>query len=162
MVTRSSPLHTPRVRAHKPRISRRRAPAKAKAVTGKKEALNSPGREMGDDKPKINGTDPTENGISTNGVSEDVEMEEDGADAGPKPNGMPKKSKDGEDEMTVVVPPPKGSKLSGNRGKDEDGDVEMVSSETEEKKIEVKPEDPAARTAMGMFFAFYPTIGVCH
>jgi 26S proteasome regulatory subunit N3 len=123
---------------------------KAKTATGKKEALNSAGKEMGDDKQQVNGTDPVENGVSTNGVSEDVEMEDDGADAGPKPNGMPKKSKDGEDEMTVVVPPPKSSKLSGDIGKDQDRDVEMANSVNEDKETEAKPKDPAAKTISGM------------
>jgi len=63
---------------------------------------------MSGDKPYLNGTDPTENGI--NG-SEDVEMTEETRDAKKK---EPKagKDKDGDEEMTVVVPPSKGSKTS--------------------------------------------------
>lgn len=36
---------------------------------------------------------------------------------------------DGEDEMTVVVPPPNSSKLAGEPGKDEEGDILMENSE---------------------------------
>ena len=43
-----------------------------------------------------------------------------------------KLGKEGDDEMTVVVPPPKGSKLSGEPGKDEEGDVAMDNAETAE------------------------------
>lgn len=43
-----------------------------------------------------------------------------------------KLGKEGDDEMTVVVPPPKGSKLSGEPGKDEEGDVTMDNAEAAE------------------------------
>ena len=87
----------------------------------------------------MNGTEPVENGI--NGT-EDIDMVDDG----------PEKVKvgtnnDGEDEMTVVVPPPKSSKLSGEPGKDEEGDVAM---ENAEKSDSVIPElDPKAKAVAG-------------
>ena len=43
-----------------------------------------------------------------------------------------KLGKEGDDKMTVVVPPPKGSKLSGEPGKDEEGDVTMDNAEAAE------------------------------
>ena len=62
-----------------------------------------------------------ENGI--NGT-EDVDMVDDG----------PEKvkigtNKEGEDEMTVVVPPPKSSKLSGQPNKDDEGDIAMENTD---------------------------------
>ena len=80
-----------------------------------------------------------ENGI--NGT-EDVDMVDDG----------PEKVKvgtdiEGEDEMTVVVPPPKSSKLSGEPGKDEEGDVAMTNTD---KSDGVSPEpDPKAKAVAG-------------
>ena len=72
---------------------------------------------MAGDKPKTNGAEPVENGLNN---SEDVEMEHD--DPGKsRPNG----TKEGEDEMTVVVPPPNSSKLSGQPVKDMEVDVDM-------------------------------------
>ena len=54
---------------------------------------------------------------------------------------------EGEDEMTVVVPPPKSSKLSGEPSKDEEGDVAM---ENAEKSEGVSPElDPKAKAVAG-------------
>ena len=84
--------------------------SKAKTSTARK---NSKGANS--DKPKINGSPPTENGV--NGV-EDVEMEGDGPDKG-------KPQKDGDDEMTVVVPPPNSTKLSADPEKDDEGDLSM-------------------------------------
>ena len=59
--------------------------------------------DMSGDKPRLNG-DPAENGI--NG-SEDVEMGEESQNT--KKGSKTTKDKDGDDEMTVVVPPSKGS-----------------------------------------------------
>lgn len=104
--------------------------SKSKAVPSKKPS----GKEADGDRPQTNGTEPAENGV--NGTK-DVDMVDDG----------PEKikigtNKDGEDEMTVVVPPPKGVKLSGEPGKDADGDVAMdntVSAEHVSQEAEVDP-----------------------
>ena len=88
---------------------------------------------MGDDKPKMNGT-PVENGV--NGM-EDSEMTDDILD---HPKASP--GKEGEDEMTVVVPPPKSSKLAGEPPKDAEGDIDMASVEkvnTDSLEAEVDP-----------------------
>ncbi|EXJ90021.1 26S proteasome regulatory subunit N3 [Capronia epimyces CBS 606.96] len=58
---------------------------------------------MSGDKHRPNGTDPAENGIDG---SEDIEMKEE-SQTGKKSSKL--KDKDGDDEMTVVVPPSKGS-----------------------------------------------------
>lgn len=97
------------------------------------------GKEGSEDKPHTNGTEPLENGI--NGT-EDVDMVDDG----------PEKvkvgtNKDGEDEMTVVVPPPKSSKLSGEPSKDEEGDIAM---ENTDKSDSTSAElDPKAKAVAG-------------
>lgn len=70
--------------------------------------------------PHTNGDKPVENGI--NGTK-DVEMKDDAP--APLKGGKGKKTKEGEEEMTVVVPPSKGSKLSAPPLKDTDGDVVM-------------------------------------
>lgn len=67
----------------------------------------------------------------------------------PLKGGKGKKLKEGDEEMTVVVPAPKGSKLSSPPQKDNDGDVEMdVSGPTAEDEGAVKI-DPVAQTVSG-------------
>lgn len=113
--------------------SSRTASTKGKVLPTKKAGSNNSGKEMGDDKPKMNGA-PVENGV--NGM-EDSEMTDDMPDhpkAGP--------GKEGEDEMTVVVPPPKSSKLAGEPPKDAEGDIDMASVEkvnTDSLEAEVDP-----------------------
>ena len=92
-----------------------------------------------------NSTDPLENGV--NGT-EDVEMDQDSS----KSNGRtkPGKDKDGDEEMTVVVPPSKGSKLSGEPAKDEEGDVAMNGASESEVKEPVEPVvDPKVKAITG-------------
>lgn len=120
------------------------APAK-KGAAGKGASNSNP---MGGDQPHANGSEPVENGV--NGV-EDVEMEEDTA-GGPTSSIQTNKDRDG-DEMTVVVPPSKGSRLSGQPGqdtkKDQEGDVSMEGTEEKEAK-ETEPEiDPRAKAVQG-------------
>lgn len=101
---------------------------------------------MSGDKPQTNGSEPTGNGV--NG-SEDVEMADDAATRA-KTGGV----KEGDDEMTVVVPPPKSSKLLGNPGQDLEGDVTMESTENPEAdKLESEPQkvDPQIKAASGLY-----------
>jgi 26S proteasome regulatory subunit N3 len=118
---------------------------RTRAATGK--LGNSAATDMGDDKPHINGTEPVENGVSTNGTS-DVEMKDDSSE--PPRKAKQGKDKDGDEEMTVVVPPSKGSKLSGEAAKDREGDVTMEGSgeAKDETPAEVK-EDPVAKAVSG-------------
>lgn len=100
---------------------------------------------MSGDQPQRNGTDPVENGA--NG-SEDVEMEEDTA-GGPTPSIPTSREHDG-DQMTVVVPPVKGARLSGQDNKKED-DVAMEGSD--EKDAADEPEmDPQVKAVQGRSF----------
>ncbi|RDL33862.1 uncharacterized protein BP5553_08230 [Venustampulla echinocandica] len=89
--------------------------------------------------PHTNGNDPVENGI--NGTK-DVEMKDDAP--APLKGGKGKKVKEGDEEMTVVVPPSKGSKLSSFTKKDNDGDVAMGEEETSGEDGAVKV-DPVAK-----------------
>lgn len=92
--------------------------------------------------PKSNGSGAKGNGF--NGTK-DVEMKDDAP--APVKGGKGKKTKEGEEEMTVVVPPAKNSKSSAKLTKDKDGDIAMgetekvEDAETEEEKI-----DPVAKT----------------
>jgi 26S proteasome regulatory subunit N3 len=101
---------------------------------------------MSNNKPPTNGTDPVENGV--NGT-EDIEMEEDSS----KPSGRtkPGKDKDGDEEMTVVVPPPKASKLSGAPQKDDEGDIAMNGvAEADTKEPVEQVDDPKNKAVAGM------------
>lgn len=82
--------------------------------------------------PQKNGNKPTENGSRS---GKDVE--------GSKTRAK-KAAKDGDEEMTVVVPPSKASKQSSAPPADTDGDVSMGDDEKEEKI------DPAAQAVAGM------------
>jgi 26S proteasome regulatory subunit N3 len=96
--------------------------------------------------PHTNGTDPVENGI--NGTK-DVEMKEDTPSS--MKSGKGKKVKDGDEEMTVVVPPSKGSKLSAPPPPDTDGDVAMDDSETSADATPAEMEvDPVEKAISGM------------
>jgi len=96
--------------------------------------------------PHTNGTDKLGNGI--NGTR-DVEMKDDAP--APLKGGKGKKAKEGEEEMTVVVPPSKGSKLSAPPPKDTDGDVAMDGAEEVAKEDESAVKvDPVAKAVAGM------------
>ena len=117
-------------------------PVPTRATSSKGKTLptkKASGKEAAEDKPHTNGTEPVENGI--NGM-EDVDMVDDG----------PEKvkvgtNKEGEEEMTVVVPPPNSSKLSGEPSRDEEGDIAM---ENIDKSDRVNPElDPKVKAIAG-------------
>ncbi|XRM43248.1 26S proteasome non-ATPase regulatory subunit [Aspergillus tubingensis] len=93
--------------------------AKAASTTKGASSNNTANSGMGEqrDQPRANGSDPTENGV--NG-SEDVEMGED-----------------------TAVPPTKGSRLSGEKGTDKEGDVAMEGAEGEDAEPEVDPKTKA-------------------
>lgn len=103
------------------------------------------------DKPHTNGAEPVENGV--NG-SKDVDMSDDGQD-----HAKPSINPDGDDDMTVVVPPPKGSKLSGEPVLDPTSDVPMENAETDEIDIAgTEKIDTKAKAITGEFISFgkYP------
>lgn len=88
--------------------SSRTTSSKGKAASPKKGSANGSAKEGNQDRPSTNGTDSIENGI--NGT-EDVEMDDDGSEQVKIGT-----TKDGDEVMTVVVPPPKSSKLNGGPG----------------------------------------------
>lgn len=90
------------------------------------------------DQPHANGADSTKNGV--NG-SEDVEMGEDTA-GGPTSSFNASKDRNGDQKMTVVVPPSKGSKAPGDKGQDR-GDVSMKGTEGQESSSEIDPKTKA-------------------
>lgn len=101
---------------------------------------------MSGDKPHTNGTEPLENGV--NGA-EDVEMGDDTSKSTEKPKAV--RDKDGDESMTVVVPPPKSSKLVTEAGRDQEGDtamdvVERSNAETPDERI-----DPKAKAILGSY-----------
>ncbi|KAL4786438.1 isoprenoid synthase domain-containing protein [Aspergillus varians] len=89
------------------------------------------------DQPHTNGADSTKNGV--NG-SEDVEMEEDTA-GGPTSSFNASKDRKGDQKMTVVVPPTKGSRVSDDKG--QEGDVAMEGAESEEPESDIDPKTKA-------------------
>ena len=82
--------------------------SKGKTASNKKGGVNGSGKDEVGDKPQANGTEPVENGV--NGT-DDVEMDNDGSEQVRIGN-----TEDCDEEMTVVVPPPKSSKLNGKTG----------------------------------------------
>ncbi|KAL8928522.1 MAG: hypothetical protein Q9208_001756 [Pyrenodesmia sp. 3 TL-2023] len=106
-------------------VPTRSTSSRSKASVAKK--ASSSGKEGSGSKPQTNGTEPVENGA--NG-SEDVDMEDEGEEP-VETNG------DVDEEMTVVVPSPKSSKLSGGNGNDQQGDTTVDISG----QPELAPED---------------------
>lgn len=117
-----------------------RATSKNKSFSSKKGSSYLSSKEEPGDK-QTNGSEPTENGV--NGV-EDVEMADEQIPPG--------QSKEGEDEMTVVVPPPKSSSLSGAPTKDSEGNVAMEDTEVvENDETPSEKVDPVAKATSGQF-----------
>ena len=124
-------------------VPTRATPSKGKPVPSKK-AVTTSAKDSSEEKPQTNGNGPIENGV--NGT-EDVEMADDGAEQVKVGTG-----KDGEDEMVLVVPPPKSSKLSGEPGKNEDGDVAMEDTEhTQASQPEAEEIDPKVKAVSGQY-----------
>ena len=91
-------------------VPTRATSSKSKAPATKKASA----KDGSDDKPQSNGTEPIENGVNGGG---DIDMLDEESE-------KVKFGKEGED-MTVVVPPPNSSKLSGEPRKNDEGDLAM-------------------------------------
>ncbi|CAG7915614.1 unnamed protein product [Penicillium olsonii] len=121
----------------------RAAANKAKSTQPKKDAKGASNGEMGeDDKSHTNGSKSTGNGV--NG-SEDVEMGEDTAGA-PTSSFNANKNRKGDEKMTVVVPPTKGSRSSG---KDKEEDVTMEGAEDGDAENSEPEVDPRTKAIQG-------------
>ncbi|RLM01763.1 hypothetical protein CFD26_107069 [Aspergillus turcosus] len=105
----------------------RAAASKAKSTTPTASSNNVSNSGMGEQRDQ-----PHTNGV--NG-SEDVEMGEDTA-GGPTSSFNTRKDRKGDEKMTVVVPPSKGSRLSGEKGQNQEEDVVMEAAETDSQKPE--------------------------
>lgn len=124
-----------------------RTSSKGNAFHSKEGSINSAVKDTAGDKPHTNGAEPVENGV--NG-SKDVDMSDDEQD-----HAKPSINTDGDEDMTVVVPPPKGSKLSGEPVLDPTGDVPMENAETDEGDIaETEKIDTKAKAMTGELVLF--------
>lgn len=126
----------------------RAAANKAKSTPTKKGAAKGANNGMEeDDESHVNGSKSNENGA--NGT-EDVEMGEDTAGA-PTSSFNSRKDRHGDEKMTVVVPPTKGSKASNKAGQDKDEDVTMEGAEDGDAE-QTEPEvDPTTKAIQGLW-----------
>ncbi|KAL4748330.1 hypothetical protein BDW72DRAFT_205694 [Aspergillus terricola var. indicus] len=122
--------------SNKDKPTTRTAASKAKP-TKAASANTASDSSMGEqrDQPHTNGSDPTKNGV--NG-SEDIEMDEDTA-GGPTSSFNASKDRKGDQKMTVVVPPTKGPRVTGDKGQEQEGDVSMEGAEDEKPGSEIDP-----------------------
>ena len=117
-------------------------PTRSAVSKGKPTGVGRKGskKETAGDKPHLNGA-PVENGV--NGA-EDVDMTEEDPEHSKSGN-----TQGADDEMTVIVPPSKGPKLSGEPGQDPEGDVEMGDTDKENAETKEKPIDPKKQAIVG-------------
>jgi 26S proteasome regulatory subunit N3 len=123
--------------------TRAAAAKQAKSAPAKKGAKGASNKDSGENE-HLNGN-PVENGV--NG-SEDVEMGEDTAGAPPSSHNTSKDRK-GNEKMTVVVPPTKGSKSSGKAGQDKEEDVTMEGAEDGDAEKTEPEVDPTTKAIQG-------------
>ncbi|MCJ1314456.1 26S proteasome non-ATPase regulatory subunit [Agyrium rufum] len=134
----ASSTESEKARSDSQNTSKKDKPVPARSTSSKskvpsaKKGLNTT-KDINGDESKTNGAEPIENGV--NGA-EDVEMSDE------KPS---KTGKEGEDEMTVVVPPAKGAKLSSDNAPDAEGDLKATEEVTEEKTEAVEAVDPVSK-----------------
>jgi hypothetical protein len=100
------------------------------------------------DQPHTNGSDPAKNGV--NG-SEDIEMDEDTA-GGPTSSFNARKDRKGDQKMTVVVPPTKSPRVTGDIGQEQEGDVSMEGAEDEKPGSEI---DPKVKAIQGWLLFYH-------
>lgn len=136
----------------------RAAANKAKSAPAKKGAKGASNAGMGEDDQHVNGSNNAENGV--NG-SEDVEMGEDTAGA-PTSSFNTSKGRHGDEKMTVVVPPTKGSRSSGKAGQDKEEDVTMEGAEDGDAE-KTEPEiDPAVKAVQGWLLPLFESPSRAH
>lgn len=130
--------------------STRTSSNKLKTTTVKRASHNNLDQSPGDGTPTTNGIDPAEKG--PNGTTGDVEMKDDRSDG--VDESKVNKDKVGDEEMTVVVPPPKGPKLSAEPGKDDEGDIQMQETSKSDAAEPDEKVDPAAKAVSGQFISW--------
>jgi 26S proteasome regulatory subunit N3 len=120
----------------------RTSSSKSKALPAKKGSTNTSAKDMKGEKPKTNGAGPIENGV--NGT-EDVEMADEATD-----KSRSQQTKEGEEEMTVIVPPPNSSKLSAAPEMDGEGDIAMEGEQQTDAEEPVEVVDPKVKAIQGI------------
>ncbi|ERF70761.1 hypothetical protein EPUS_05113 [Endocarpon pusillum Z07020] len=125
----------------KPRPTRSTS-SRSKSFSNKK-GITSGAKDTNGDQPHLNGSDPTENGVGgADGADGSKVDDQPAAVTGVKKSG---KDKDGDEEMTVVVPPPKASKLTASPTKDDGNDVAMNGIDDSESQAKDDVVDPKAK-----------------
>ena len=111
-----------------------------------KKTTSASSKDMSGDKGKDESDTPQENG-NINGVNDIVMDEEPSQPAKPD---RTEKDNDGDEEMTVVVPPPKGSKASQRTGLAKEVDAEKNGEPDDaEDSLEGPPKDPKEKAIEG-------------
>jgi 26S proteasome regulatory subunit N3 len=113
--------------------------SRSKSFSNKK-GVTSSAKDTNGDQPHTNGIEPTENGVDVLG-----DLEADEQQASSTSVKKPGKDKDGDEEMTVVVPPSKAAKNPSNSGKDGEGDIAMNGIDEPESKTEADAADPQVK-----------------
>lgn len=119
-----------------------KAPTTRDAAAKAKSGSKTRGAKGGDDKADVNGSKSTGNGVDG---PEDVEMGEDPTGA-PTSSFNASKDREGDQKMTVVVPPTKGSRSSGK----DNEDVTMEGAEDENAEDAESEVDPATKAIQGL------------
>lgn len=112
----------------KPSHTRKTSSSTVKSSTS---ATKKSSKDLGSEKPKTNGT------TKGSKIDEDLEMVGDGSK-------KRRTSKDGEEEMTVVVPTSKTDKIAGHNEKDD-----TLMTDGEQEKTENESASPQAKTIAG-------------
>lgn len=120
-------------------VPTRSTSSKSKAAASKKATTS--GKDGSGNKSQPNGTETIENGV--NGTN-DVDMVDEGHET-VKANG------EADEEMTVVLPPPRNSKPLGEQDKDTHGDIAMNDTDrVENGEEEVQKVDPKIKAVLGI------------
>ena len=122
--------------------------SKAQATTAKAGGANNVTGTTAEKSARTNGVDPNEPFENrVNGTTIDVAMGEDPPD--PVDKSKAEGARGGDEEMTVVVPPAKGPKLSAEPEDDHGGDVTMQNADETDGQASVDEVDPVAKAVAG-------------
>lgn len=120
---------------------------RSKTTGFKRAAPTNSDQGGGDETPTTNGIDSAE--AVLNGTAGEVEMKDDRSD--PVDKARAEKDKTGDEEMTVVVPPAKGPKLTADPVEDDEGDTQMQESSKVEAVEPPEKADPVEKAVSGTF-----------
>jgi 26S proteasome regulatory subunit N3 len=120
--------------------------SRSKSFSNKK-GITFTAKDTDGEQPHLNGSAPTENGVD--GVPEQEADNLQSTAAGVKKSGN---DKDGDEEMTVVVPPSKASKSPGSSARDAEGDTVMNGTDGSDSRTLEDGVDPQAKAVEGERF----------